>query len=197
MSNPNASLMRAHLLVYDIPTKAELPNPSNFLWRMGARINLSAWIIPDKNVPLIPVNEWRAKGAVVEFVRFDERDGETILRLAREALANAIGAMRAGIDESMAKTAEKLAAVASNDEQGLKVASRPAYGALYRAKRFAATAQECALTFDLMGDVQSLIDALREDIRANDTLYYGWVDTVKKNLPRTFTTGGSNGTPHS
>lgn len=168
---------RAHLLVYDIPTASKLPNPSAMLWALGAPINLSCWIIPDENVPRVPVAEWRAKGATVEWVRFDERDYETILRLAREALERRLGSIRESVEECMADALEKLAHIPTGDDAALKKGKGRANTVTWRAKRDVERAMECALTFDLTADFEHLFDAARKAIVAQEHLAY---DAISK-----------------
>ena len=175
--------MRASLLMYDIPSRSGLGNPSAMLWRFGARVNLSCWVVPERNVPLIPVKMWREKGARVEFVRFDERDWPTILRLAQEALVREITDMREGLEQGEADVRRRIEAVESGNAEQLKKASSYAYNQVRRAKTLAVSARECALAFYLMGEVEHLIDGLRKTIKAKDALYYGWQQRKQRNEP--------------
>ena len=172
-----ASSRRAHLLVYDIPS-GKMANPSAMLWRFGARINLSCWVIPDSRVPMLPLDKWAEKGVRAELVRFDERDGDTILRLARTALLEEVGRWREVLDSAQKKVREecdKVTGVGDAQRQQAKKAGSLASFHLQRAKKFAVAAQECALGFDLMGDVALVVDGLREVIKANEELFYGMV----------------------
>lgn len=177
--------MRAHLLVYDIPSKSKVPNPSNLLRRWGVRVNLSAWIVPDKNVPLLPMAEWKARGVTAELVRFDEKDGDTIMRLAREALVKEVDTMRQGLDDGLAEVRAAFDSAASGDDEALKKAGSLAYRHIRRAKQAADAAEECALTFDLMGEVKPLVEGLRQLIRSRSELYYGFGKARQENKPVT------------
>lgn len=182
----NQAPTRAHLLVYDIPQSAKMGNPSSMLWRFGARINLSCWIVPDRNVAMLPISTWKEKGAKVELVRFDERDADTIIRLARHALLSEIGRIREALEKQTEDVRRGLEGVASGDEEGLRKASGYASIVIRRAKKAVEHAQECALTFDLLGDCGAVIDGMRDIIRAKDTLFYGWVGEAKENKRRTY-----------
>lgn len=173
--------MRAHLLVYDIPARTKVANPSSFLWRFGARINLSCWVIPDRNVAMLPIAMWKERGCTVELVRFDERDGATIIRLARESLAKELGDLRAKLEEQTGTIRGMMPAPGTipNEEQFKKVGDT-ASRSLRSAKKFLASAEECAVTFDLMGDIKPLLDGLHQSVRAKNELYYGWVSGLKK-----------------
>lgn len=168
------SATRAHLLVYDIPTGAKLRNVSQFLWRIGARINLSCWIVPDKNVPLVPIAEWRAAGAVVEIVRFDERDGDQIIRLATQGLLGELQEIRNRLDAGIASVRDRLGRASAADESELNKLGAYRSGCLRNAKRSLVAAQECAATFDIMGEAGVLLDGLRDCIKAHDEISYAW-----------------------
>jgi hypothetical protein len=175
--------VRAHLLVYDIPAKSKVPNPSGTLRRWGVRVNLSAWIIPDKNVPLLPIEEWRSRGVTAELVRFDENDGETIMRLAREALVRECTTMRTDLDEGITEIKAAFDDAASGDDEALKKAGSLAYRHIRRAKIAADSAEECALTFDLMGEVKPLVEGLRQLIKSRSEMYYGFGKAREDNKP--------------
>jgi len=170
---------RAHLLVYDIPQTAKLPNPSAFLWQIGARINLSCWIIPDRNVVRIPVADWRARGAIVELVRFDEKDGDTIIRLARESIERHLHEIRDYTERCMNSALKKLAEVPTGDEVMMKKGKQATQVVTWRAKRDLERAMECALTFDLTADVQHLFDAARHTVAAQEKIAF---DAVQRKM---------------
>lgn len=198
LTNTNAGVegaRRAHLLVYDIPT-GRMQNPSAMLWRFGVRINMSCWLIPDSRVALIPVKEWEAKGVKVELVRFDERDGETIIRLAREGLLNECARWREVLDTATNGVSELCSSVASVGEDQRAVAGKAGNLAsfhLRRARAFAVAARECALGFDLLGDVEQVFNGLRDCIAAKEALFYAMVTDAKKRS--TSSVPASSGTP--
>lgn len=164
--------MRAHLLYYDMPADAKIANPSQFLWRLGVRVNLSVWIVPDANVPRVPVSEWRSRGAKVELVRFDENDTATIMRLAREALQSATEETLGGLSAAHDKLKAMYESVATGDDAHRKVVDAKAARYLRQARTFLVSVQECAATFMLTGDVAPLFDGLRNSIKAHDALFY-------------------------
>ena len=170
---------RAHLLVYDIPTNSKLANPSPLLWGLGARINLSAWIIPDACIVQLPLDDWKAHGASVELVRFDESDKGTILRLARESLERHLGEIRESTERNMQAALAKLEVVATGDADAVKKRRASASVVTWRAKRDLERAMECALTFDLTAEVAHLFDAARHTIAAQEQMAF---DAVKKKL---------------
>lgn len=174
--------MRAHLLVYDIPQKAKMGNPSYHLRHYGVRVNLSAWIIPDNRIAMVPIDLWREKGAKVELVRFDERDGETIIRLAREALKLEITTMEESLRDGIKAIRDALAKVASGDEEALAKVSNLAGGHVRRADKAADAAEECSALFGLTADVKPLIDGLRELVVARREMYRAMLKAAKDNM---------------
>jgi len=176
-----AAARRAHLLVYDIP-KGAIPSPAAMLWRLGARINLSCWVIPDSRVSMLPLKEWAAKGVIVELVRFDERDGDTIIRLAREALQREALRWRDTLEEGTLVVRAACAKVTIG-EDGVKQwhkAGGLASGHVRRARQFLSNATECALAFDLTADVAHVMEGLREMVKAKEEVFAGLVKEAKE-----------------
>jgi hypothetical protein len=172
---------------YDIPKKSKCPNPSTMLQRWAVRNQYSVWFVPDKNVPLLmPIMNLLTKKypeVKVDWFRMDERDAEAILAKAKRELMKEVAARRASLEDGLDEVRARIEAVASNDEKAMRLAERFSYHHLRRAKRAATAAVECALAFDLMGDVKPLVDGLREVIKARDALYYSWVKAKKDNKP--------------
>lgn len=161
------------LVYYLIPRGTGLRNPSHLMHRLGVRSDGSVWLVPETNLPRIPVQAWRDKGATVEVVRFDhERDGETILRLAREAMIRNVSAVREALDKSVAEVERRFKAVPAGDKAALDKAHAYAYSKVQRAKNYLTAAKEAAMAFTILGEVDGLLDGLRDTIKARDTLYY-------------------------
>lgn len=174
---PNS--VRAHIVGYDIPTKCNPGDVRGLLRRIGVRLQKSVWIVPDANIPRIPVDKWEAAGMKIDMVRFDERDGETILKLARRALALEADAVREVLEQNTKRLRSLVALSATGDPKSVKQARSIAGSASRHAKRLLESAKEAALAFDLLGDVEELFKGVRETIRATDTLYYGWVKEIE------------------
>lgn len=166
------------LLIYDIPQTSKLRNPSGLLRRFAARINLSCWVAPLKNVALLPLKEWIESGAIVEVVQFDENEREKVIDLARRAIIRDVEEMREYVNVHVRSVRKKFDAVSnlasgSDDrEKAWKKAEHFAYLGLYRAKKLAEAAEEAALHFDLTGDVASVVEALRGTIKARAAIYF-------------------------
>lgn len=175
-ASPAPTNVRAHLFLYDIPTNSKYPNPSGLLWRLGIRANLSVWVIPDRNVVRLPIEEMKRAGARVELVRFDERDGETILRLARESIAKEVNGLRDSLKLAVQLAEDKYKGVATGDEAGIKKVHGYGYRYLRQSKQFLVAAQEAALAFDLMGDLNDLFNGFRACIQTEEASIFAMRD---------------------
>ena len=168
---------RAHLLSYDIHPEAvgkhTRYDPSPKLWTLGARLTESVWVIPDRNVVRLPLAEWaEAYGMEADLVRFDERDAEAIKRLARRGIEREANRVRESIEKTRTDLAAKVA-VATDRTAKTKMRGC-AMNALWRARKALESLTECAVMFDLMGDVTLLLDAAKQVVRVNDGLFYAW-----------------------
>ena len=163
--------MRSVLLVYDVPTNLKITNPSEKLRALGFRMNLSCWVIPEHLIPWdylyeLPISvSW-------EIVRFDEKEKGKLRDLARKALEREAGQIRAAMEESIAKAQAKLAKVAFPDEALMCKARRATQIGLARAKRLLRKAEEAALAFDLLAEVNEAYGATRHAIGAAQAAYF-------------------------
>lgn len=77
------------MLIYDIPSHnpAGYAGPSATLRRLGFRVNLSAWVMPDGAVPHTFIHELRTKYAAnVDVIRFDTAEGPRLCKMAVSAM---------------------------------------------------------------------------------------------------------------
>lgn len=110
-----AANLKARLLIYDIPEGAELDgrpvlNPSGFLRRIGVRVNLSCWVIPEGDIPYNLLNNLRQAGATWHVVRFAPEEGRKLIEMAVESLRREVSeairrseAARAGAEDQLAQ----------------------------------------------------------------------------------------------
>ena len=169
--------MKATLLCYDVPQAARLERqPCSIMWAYGARINLSAWIVPEANLPRLPLDEWRTAGVKFRLVRFDESEADTILGLAREALLGEVGARYKALKDGheMVENGYQAARAASGNVETLRKADCIAYRHLNRARKALEDCAECALAFGLDGEYHHVADELRKLVKAREALYFQW-----------------------
>lgn len=169
---------RFALLVYDIPSASKLRNPSDLLRRFGARINLSCWVLPTKNLALLPIKEWEEKDATVEIVEFEEHEREKVLALARRSIARDVDEMQAYVDRTVAEVRRRFARVrglatgSEERDEAFARAKQFAYVAVYRAKNTADAAEEASLHFALTGEVAPMVAALRKSTKGRAALFF-------------------------
>lgn len=176
--------MKASLLLYDIPVGVG-PNPSGRLRSIAARVQLSCWIVPEQNVTAAwaATEKIRGKGCSVELVRFDENDAGTIVRLAREALSGELNRMYRALQNGLGKLHADLAAIEPGDVKAWEQSRAFAYRQVRAAKKLAVDAGECALAFDILGEIAPLRDGLMALAKARAELYFAAVEDAK---PRVF-----------
>lgn len=175
-------VMRATELSYDIHGKCADHNyrfnPSPTLWRYGARTTESVWTIPDQNLVLLMplLREWAEKnGMEYDLVRYDERDSDAILHRARRGIEREAARVRESLESTRAALAARLDALPTDpDDKERRAAKGRAATALRRARSTLTALTECAAMFDILGDVAQLLDSVKQVVRANDALFYGW-----------------------
>lgn len=163
------------MVVYDIPQKSHIQNPSDKLKRFAFRINLSCWIMPQYRLPFALIDSLKARGADVEVVRFDLNEEKAIRALAKKALAREVQELRESLaDKLPEKMAEVQRMIEANEhtsetgEEALKGLDSFIKMRLWRAKRSIESAMEAATVFALTQDVSELFDAARADIAATN-----------------------------
>ena len=178
----NASDLRASLLIYDIPERSGVANPSGFLRRMAVRVNLSCWVIPEGDIPYHRLHAMATGGATWHVVRFDaaeawklvgmaaaaiRRELRDALRRARRAAGRAAAAVEAGesdpgrYDERARSTVRRLRRLLSD----LTAA----------AGRFGIAAEGLPLLAAARG-----IDALQAAMKARARLYAEAAEAVRR-----------------
>lgn len=78
--------VQACLLIYDIPERSGIPNPSRRLRSMAVRINLSCWVIPQGDIPYALLNGMAERGATWHCVKFDANEGERLVAMAIDSI---------------------------------------------------------------------------------------------------------------
>lgn len=170
---------------YDIPkaTPASLyPTPGLTLRRFAARVQQSVWYMPET---AITRTEQLTKAildvhGIVDVFRFDTREYEAIRAKSLVCLAQTVENVRKYVEASIQTTAEKLAeaktlmSIASTNS-----AIRYQQAALNRALQELVDAEECALVFDLTGDVKELIKSVRTVVKARSDTFVAEKDAAR------------------
>lgn len=170
--------MRSCMLVYDIPTHpAARIRPPTFLRRIGVRVNLSCWIVPDHLLPWDWIEEVGRGGGVARVVRFDVDESDNIRSTAIEVLRSDLTRMNKSLNAMMAKAKarrefceERQARAAAT---GRTSAWQDEYDAAmryvktnhYRAMRLMRDAQAAMLIFEITNELDDAMRALRDLIK--------------------------------
>lgn len=177
--------MRFVCYSYDIPKSTpagEYPEPSCTLRRFAAHLQQSVWILPEAMLGLtndLTVDIERVGGNVDVF-DFDERGHEKLMRKARACLEGEATRIRKYVESSIAKTGDRLvkarAVMSVNDTND---AIRFQQTALNRALKELGDAEECAVAFDLSGDMAELIRSVRSVIEARASAFVAEKDVAR------------------
>lgn len=103
MTAAQIQLIRPCLLLYDIPKRAGIANPSDALWQVGIRLQWSAWVIPEGDIPYNLMGEMMRQGEANRLVNpraklfrwnhapFDATNAHNLLDMARQSMETEIG----------------------------------------------------------------------------------------------------------
>lgn len=78
------------LLVYDVPTRLKIANPSGRLRRLAFRINLSCWVIRRTSIPYAYLNRIANQGVKWRVVSFDAGEAANLVSMAIENIKSEI-----------------------------------------------------------------------------------------------------------
>lgn len=182
--------MSAHLFVYDIPQRSGFANPSIFLRRFAFRLNLSCWVVKDSDVlPRLSRLIQRMQKAGVRWytVKFDQQEGEKLVRMATDSLRNDIqAAVNRGVQASVRAN---LALARGNDTPNDKLKAHKARCVLI-AKRLGRTFKDlkaCADNFGVreelgIGEAVNQVQGIRTAMLQRATVYLKSLATAEQFL---------------
>lgn len=78
--------LQACLLIYDIPERSSVPNPSEDLRHIAVRVNLSCWVIRYGDIPYSLLHQMKDGGASWHVVKFDAGEAAKLAAMAIDAL---------------------------------------------------------------------------------------------------------------
>lgn len=165
------------LIVYDVPSTVKC-DPCRRLRRCGARINLSAWIVPEANVPWDYLNDIRAAGVSWHCVRFSTDEEAKIRDIAGQSLRDELRRIRAGMERSVELAASRLEMIDDLDAEAIEKHRKRRRAIVGRARRLLRHTQEALVVFGLLDDLESPLAALRDAIAAENDAYLAWTEAV-------------------
>lgn len=162
---------------YDIPKStpaSDYPNPGATLHPIAVRVQQSVWYMKESMLPLADDLTQRIKdvGGIVDCFRFDACEYNAIRTKALRCLEQDANSIRAYVDAAIATTTKRIEkATKLMSVKGVNDAVRFQQSALSRARRELAEAEECAMVFDLSGDVAELFKGVRAAIEARASAF--------------------------
>lgn len=170
MENENPKTPKTFSMVmYDIPSDCKgpaYPNPAGRIRRYGVMMQYSVYCVPDDRLPRIAdlIEDIRAvPGGKVRVLPYDPKAYEEIMETAREALTAEAERIRDYIEAAALETAKRLTAaslIVSVGDTNKAIGFQQT--ALSKATKDLTDAQECAMAFDLTGDLDALFDGVRK-----------------------------------
>ena len=189
------SELRACLIIYDIPDDSKLHNPSDFFRRIGFRVNLSCWVVPESAIPYRFLRDLRTGGANVDVVRFDAAEGPRLVRMAvaniRKELADQVKRTRESLARAESQFLANSESPTERDENERRYISRT-NSQLKRLEVLMADVDNAARTFGFdparlnLGDARAAYDAYQTGVQAKSDAYV----TATNALRATGTTTG-------
>lgn len=141
---------------YDVPDQAKVGCPAYQMRRLGFRINLSVWIVPQHNLPraLAYAEELRRAGADVRVREFAPKEESELRADALAAVQRDLGDLTQSLDRRIRKGEAFLAEAQKLQDAGrTNKAIRFVRGYLAYIRRCLAASREAATAFGILADL--------------------------------------------
>ena len=106
---------RPVMLVYDIPSRSPAANPSGRLRRLGVRVNLSCWVMPEANVPYSLLHGLATQGVRWHVTPYHPNAAGAIVDMVIGSLRRELADTLARAEETQANSEAKLTAEDNDD----------------------------------------------------------------------------------
>jgi hypothetical protein len=185
MNETSVNSLQACLLIYDIPERSEVANPSPRLRRMAVRVNLSCWVIREGDIPYHLLNEMAQGGATWHVVRFDAGESEKLIGMAREALIRDIRAAMKRANSSADGATRKLEAGENTTETRAQFIER-VKPIVRRVNKLLADTRKVAERFGIdpaalsLADAATALQAIQSGMYARAQAYAEAAEQVRK-----------------
>jgi hypothetical protein len=146
-------------LIYDIPEKSRVPNPSRRLRPIAVRVNLSCWVVREGDIPYALLHEMARGGATWHVVRFDASEGAKLVGMAVEAIKRDIRDAMRRANRSADAAAQKLDPAAEDPTEVKRRYAERARPVVRRLLRLLADVRKAAERFGIEPESVSLADA--------------------------------------
>ncbi len=159
MNETNTNL-QACLLIYDIPERSSVPNPSRRLRPMAVRVNLSCWVIREGDIPYSLLHEMATGGATWHVVRFDASEGAKLVGMAVASLKRDIRDAMRRANQSVSAASRSLDPTADNPTEAKRRYAERARPIVRRLVKLLSDVQKAAERFGIDRATLSLTDAM-------------------------------------
>jgi hypothetical protein len=173
MSNKPEIGEQMAVLWYDISGRG---SPVNDLRHCCVAVNKSVWIFPMGEIPRVQsiMQKFVREGADVDISAFVPEETDKLRRRALAALNKHAKRLLRALRKALAQSEEQLAeAERLQSADDIKKWRQRVIQAFTYARRDIAAAEECALVFQLTGDLQELLMAIRHEIKARHGEFLG------------------------
>lgn len=157
--NETNTHLQACLLIYDIPERSSVPNPSARLRSVAVRVNLSCWVIREGDIPYALLNEMALGGATWHVVRFDASEGVKLVGMAVEAIERDIRDAMRRANKSADTAGNKLDQPSDNPSEAKRLYATRRRPIIRRLNRLLVDVQQAAERFGIDSAAISLADA--------------------------------------
>jgi hypothetical protein len=175
---------KACMLYYKISRSLGVRNPSRSLSRHAVRVDGSVWEFPLERQPAVErvMKRYADAAAVVGFRVYDDSEWPKVKARAMEALAAEAGRIRDTLTKSIARGEDYLVrAERLQSANDVKKGKKFLRSSLNRARRELRAASECALAFDLTGDVNELFAGIASEVAAKFTEFFSRAESNAEN----------------
>jgi len=159
VDEPGDNNLNACLLLYDIPQNAPIDNPSPVLRRLGLRVNLSCWVIPESDLPYTLLHEMQVAGATWHAVRFDRSEAAKLVQMGVQSLKRELADQVARARRSQARAMAVLDETTESAERAEQRYLRESAVIVRRYEELAADLQTAAARFGIAPETFGLADA--------------------------------------
>jgi hypothetical protein len=158
MSESSTNLS-ACLLIYDIPERSSVRNPSRRLRSVAVRVNLSCWVIREGDIPYALLNEMALGGATWHVVRFDAGESVKLVGMAVEAIKRDIRDAMRRANRSADAAGRRLDNSTDDPSEAKRRFAERARPIIRRLNRLLADVKQAAERFGIDPNAISLADA--------------------------------------
>lgn len=159
VDEPGDNNLNACMLLYDIPDQADIANPSPVLRRLGLRVNLSCWVIPESDLPYGLLHSMAVAGATWHAVRFDRSEAQKLVAMGVQSLKRELADQVARARRSEIRASAAMDGSTESTERAEARYQREIAAVTKRYNELAADLATAAARFGIAQEAYGLVDA--------------------------------------